>query len=718
MRCVWRWVSATVVVGCGNGLVPSPFAGPADRDAGAATSDAATADPEDGTPPPLGSSVVGEVLGGPCIDDAQCDDGIECTFGACDAALGLCRFIADDARCLDATFCNGLERCDARLGCRPGPPTSCSDLTPCTIDSCDEQAQACVRVERDVDGDGDVDANCQLDGDCNDLDPLVSSLAPELCGNGVDDDCDETTDEAECQTPEFDSCADGLVLSAAGSYVVSPAGTQLDYGASCASQALGARELVAFVTVPAGPAQDVNIVARSAFGALALARVESCGVALNELECLDGVQLPSGESVARLYLRSLAPGVHVIYLFTTSSAPIQLDVDLDAATVAPTNLSCQTRLPIEPGQPVQADLSISGSALASACPTARGDLLYEFSLTEPADVLAFAESLDGLGQPRLSLRQDACEDESAELRCNQAALASLRVRALGPGTYVLAVSASGPSVIQTSLELRPPSTPPSTDQCETAPSLVANQTEAVSFVDLVDDIAAGCGTPGAIDTARRLDLAAPSDVLLIGRFSTPDNGSVALANPGCGLQDVLRCTQVATGTARASVRDLPAGQYRVVAESRLGLPATLTAAVRPARPPTLVPLAEGCASALLIPAGGGFFQGSTVNAAEDFSASCDFATPAGAPDQLLRLVLEQPRRLILDMRGSDFETLLNVRRGPTCPGEEVPAGCSVTSGPDRSFLDLSLSAGEYFVQIDGYAGASGTWFLNVFVMDP
>jgi putative metal-binding protein len=702
-----------VLLGCTDALVPSPFARPSLTDAGAPAPDAMR--PDAGA---SGISVVPtELLGGPCVDDAQCDDAIDCTFGACDATLGRCRFTADDSRCADAIFCNGVERCDPRLGCRPGPPTSCSDSSPCTIDRCDEETQACVRVDRDVDGDGDVDDNCGSGGDCNDLDPLVSSLVPELCGNLVDDDCDGTTDEADCQTPQFDTCADGLDVSASGAYVLLPAGTRLDYAAPCAPEGALARDLVLLVDVPAGPPQDVDIVAHSALGELSLGHAELCGQAPSDGECLPGAVLPTGERGARLRLHSVAPGLHPVYVFTTASAPIQLDVSFETPTLAAENRTCDGALELQSDQPVNVDLAISGEALPSACATQRGDLFYKISLPEPADVVAFGESLDGLGQVRLSLRQASCAELPAELRCKQAALPSLQARALPAGDYVLAVSASGPTLGRIRVQLRPPSAAPAGDACASAPAVLDNRTETLSFVSFEDDIAAGC-SPGAVDLAHRLDLSAPSDVLLIGRFSPQDLGAVALANPRCEADDVLGCRQGLAGSARLAFRDLAAGEYRVVLESALGLPATLTAAIRPAQPPTLVPLAENCDSALLIPPGGGFFQGSTLNAVPDYSASCDFATPAGAPDQLLRLVLDQPRRVILDMRGSDFDTLLNVRRGPSCPGEEVPSACSVTGGSDRSFLDLNLSAGEYFVQIDGYAGGSGTWFLNVFVLDP
>jgi hypothetical protein len=59
-----------------------------------------------------------------------------------------------------------------------------------------------------------------------------------------------------------------------------------------------------------------------------------------------------------------------------------------------------------------------------------------------------------------------------------------------------------------------------------------------------------------------------------------------------------------------------------------------------------------------------------------------------------------------------------VRRGLSCPGEEIDLGCAAGYAKERSFLDLRLSAGQYFVQIDGYSGASGAWSLDVHVVDP
>ena len=704
------WIS----LGCGDALVASPFAVQVGSDAGAPSGSAPDAGPSR-TPTPRGEPSI--VYGAPCVDDAQCDDGLDCTLGVCDAEQGLCRFTGDDTRCDDGVFCNGAEHCDVHLGCRPGPPQTCSDATPCTIDTCDEATRSCLRRPRDMDGDGDVDANCQAGHDCNDLDPAVSSLALEICNNGIDDDCDGEVDEADCQAPRFDTCADPLVIAASGSFALPSAGARLDYGEGCAMPAPALRDLVLQLTVPPGPAQDIDLVARSSFGAIELASVASCGAVSAPSDCVRSAFLQTGESVARLRLHGLAPGAHPVYVWTTGSAPLQLEVDQLPASAVPANQSCATALPLLPDVAVTANLALSGDGADSLCATDWPDLYYTFRLASAADVRLSAQAQDELGQPRLSLRPAGCAETDSELSCNQGSVALLHHHSLPAGSYTVALSASGPTEARLLLRVAPPTVAPDTDRCDSAPALVPNQALDVSFVDHLDDIAASC-SPGFIDAAWALELSEPSDVLLLARFSTGDAGFVGLVNEACGENDVRECSRAGANPARVSEQGVPPGRYRVLLESALGLPATLTAAVRPARARTAVPTSDACLEALTMGPEGGFFQGNTLNAQNDFSASCDFATPNAAPDQLLRLVLDRPRRVVLDMRGSNFDTLLDVRAGAACPGEELPGACSVGVANEQSFLDLELPAGEYYLQIDGYAGALGAWFLDVFLMDP
>jgi hypothetical protein len=171
---------------------------------------------------------------------------------------------------------------------------------------------------------------------------------------------------------------------------------------------------------------------------------------------------------------------------------------------------------------------------------------------------------------------------------------------------------------------------------------------------------------------------------------------------------------------RGRVRNLAAGDYRVIAGSLEGDDVEFTAFVRDALPPTLVTFAEGCSEAFPIPAAGGFFQGNTANSTASFPAGCDLGSVSGngAPDQLLTLTLTKTQRVIFDMEGSGYNTILDIRQGPSCPGTEIVNGCAVGFPPWDSFLDMTLDPGTYFVQIDGYDYASGPWFLDVRVVDP
>ncbi len=104
-----------------------------------------------------------------CTSTAQCDDGFACTIDGCSAS-GQCDHTTIDAMCAadeacivgmgcvrrgatvcttnaecdDGNFCNGLERCNARVCLTPLPQT-CDDGNACTVDRCDTALDQCVR---------------------------------------------------------------------------------------------------------------------------------------------------------------------------------------------------------------------------------------------------------------------------------------------------------------------------------------------------------------------------------------------------------------------------------------------------------------------------------------------------------------------------------------------------------------------------------------------
>lgn len=712
-------LTLVALAGCGASRAPSPYGYDAGVDAGSGGgSGGGGAGAADAGPN------VDPTLGGPCVDDGQCDDGLDCTFDACDTTLSRCRFTPDDSKCQNGVYCDGVERCDNKLGCVVGLPVNCNDKTPCTIDACDEITGTCTHVPRDADGDGDPDWHCPGGHDCDDADPTVSSLVPEVCTNAKDDNCDTQVDEAACGTPQHDTCLDPLEISSPGTYAMSTHGALLDYPTTCGLGAQPtARDVVAAVVLPAGPPVDVIVKAATVGYPVAIAVAEQCGDPSTERACGATFSSQLGGTFAKARARGLGSAAkqiaYPVYVSTSPGAPVALDVKIVPAEPKPVNETCGTAEPVTPGVPWIADVIDAAQDLGSMCNTSLGELVYSFDLAAPADVHVYASSVDNDGLPVISLRGPGCAMPDDELTCQTAPAPHLVRHTLPPGTYYVAVSATAPTTVQVTVDVEAPTAPAPDETCVGSPTIPYNVTIPVTLAGHQDDIGIGCAV-GAVDAAYQLDLTAPSDVLLVERISSGDLGVVGLAAPACDAPSALVCAASGISPVRASKRNVPAGSYRVVAESQQSGDVELTAFVRDAVPPTLVPFADGCADAFAIPPVGGFFQGNTANASADFSAGCDQGgiVGGGARDQLLSLTLASTKRVVLDATGSGYSTIIDVRQGPACPGTEIPMACAVGYTNARSYLDLVLGAGTYFIQVDGYVLDEGPWFLDVRVVDP
>jgi hypothetical protein len=708
-------------VACGSASAPSPFQ---TKDAGAETGAGAGGAGGSGGGGLLddGGATIDPTLGGPCIDDGHCDDGLACTLDACDLKLGRCRFSPDDAACQNGLYCDGIEICDGKLGCRAGEPINCGDGSTCTIDTCDEATHGCTHALRDADGDGDPDGHCKPGQDCNDDDPTISSLHDEVCGNGKDDNCNGAVDETPCTTPKHDTCLDPLEIHAPGAYAMTTAAAAFDYASPCAPVGPPSPvDAVAAIVLPPGPPVDVTVRARTAQGDVAVTLAGQCGEAGSILTCGASFPALTGGRLAKLRARAVGEaGKSValpLYVTTSYGEPVTLDVRFLEPRPAPTNETCGTAKALKPGVSALAELLDATKDVASVCGAATGELVYSFKLDAPSNVDLYAASSDPEATATLSLRNKSCAFPEDELAC---AAGHLFRKALPAGTYFVTVAASAPTDVSLVLELSPPTPPGPDEACATAPLLTPNETFAVALNTYQDNSSLGC-LPGAVDALYALSLPSASDVLLVQRIAQGDVGSIALMAPACAApEDLLFCGTGGWSPVRAARHAVPAGDYRVLVESQRAQGVEATAFVRPAVAPVLVPFADGCADALEIPKEGGLFQGNTTNVSANFPAGCDYggASGNGAPDQLLKLVLDAPKRVVLDMAGSSFATLLDVRKGPDCPGTEVPAACAVGYSADRSFLDLKLTAGTYYIQIDGFNMASGSWFLDVRVVDP
>jgi hypothetical protein len=124
----------------------------------------------------------------PCNSDADCTTGLEaCVEGVC-------------------TICGSCAAVDCTFGPTPG--------------KCISRGRGCMICVPTCDQDGDgfcpgPDQGEQPGGDCNDMDPKIHAKGHEICGNGVDDDCNGKIDdgcaicEAAVACGAMQSCSSG-----------------------------------------------------------------------------------------------------------------------------------------------------------------------------------------------------------------------------------------------------------------------------------------------------------------------------------------------------------------------------------------------------------------------------------------------------------------------------------------------------------------------------
>ncbi len=690
---------------CSSTARPDPFA--TDLDASVDAADGAKDGPAD-APDDADPS-----LGGPCVDDKQCDDKIACTTDRCDGTLKRCRYTGDATLCDDGVYCNGQETCLAGLGCGHGAPVTCSDSDPCTIGQCDEAARTCKTSQRDSDGDGDPDDHCVAKRDCNDTDPTVSSLASEICGNKKDDNCNGQVDEQGCVTAQGDSCASPLTFTT-GTTILSTAGATYSFLTGCnlpipASQ----HDVVGTFTIPPGPARDVEVSATAVGGSyVAVAIMGTCGDATTAKSC------DTSTSQARTRARSLPPGTYTLWVATQYDATVTLKIALFDATTPPTNETCASPQAIALDTPFDVSLVGVKQDLPSRCNASSGELTYSFTLTQAKDVRVFGNTTLGTAEPVLSLRTAACTTTTDEISCRTNTQLPLFARNLQPGSYVLSVGSTDPIDATVSVQTSAPTTAPADQACGTAPLVAINTTTAISLADRVDAIKDGCFANNP-NGAYAFTVSQASDVLLVARFPQNEVGAVSLLDATCSDLTRLGCSLGST-PVRTFARNVPPGSYRAVLTDMLGLTASITPLVRPVSTAAAINGADECSSAFTISDGGGLFTGDTSSSIGQYDHGCDAPTvPAGGgPDQVGKLVLTQKKRVVLELVGSGFTPILEVQKGTTCPAQLIKGACHVGFNSNKSFLDLDLDAGTYYVFIDGYNMTKGVWSLDAHIVDP
>src|SRR5207247_1248327 len=130
-------------------------------------------------------------------------------------------------------------------------------------------------------------------------------------------------------------------------------------------------------------------------------------------------------------------------------------------------------------------------------------------------------------------------------------------------------------------------------------------------------------------------------------------------------------------------------------------------------------LAGDCSSPTVIPAPGGTFSG-TTSGTSALAGSCGRC--GGSPERVVQWTPTVSGTATIQTcgAGTRFDTVLYLRSGVCAGGPEVAAGCNDdacanATGLNRaSRITPTVTAGQtYFIVVDGYAGAQGTFSLTV-----
>jgi cysteine-rich repeat protein len=145
-----------------------------------------------------------------CVSETpvNCDDSVSCTVDSCNESTDRCDNIPTDSLCDNGFWCDGVETCDATLGCLSGTPVDCSKLNgQCQAGVCNENTDKCEADYTNYPFSTSCDDgqycsetdHCDGNGNCIQLNARNCD-DQDIC---TIDSCDETQDE--CVNPFSDT---------------------------------------------------------------------------------------------------------------------------------------------------------------------------------------------------------------------------------------------------------------------------------------------------------------------------------------------------------------------------------------------------------------------------------------------------------------------------------------------------------------------------------
>jgi len=338
-------VAGSAPAGCSldsTGTAPEDVVQPDRTDDGrdVRDSDADVEEPDDGTtgetPECLRNEDCGDVT---CVDgskwciDQHCvefppmicpDDGVRCTKDYCVVSTNTCNHSKVDGWCPSGLPCDRLLGCVSPLACDTTADCAEDPPLPCTEERCIDTpaGKRCSYDAVDADGDGVGVAACgepPRQGDCDDSNPDVAPDLPEVCNNGLDDDCYGGVDYLDTNPVPVaclsnltnDLCSDAILLvGEVGAPHAAPVELKAEFGADGPATGCAAYEGPdAWYRLELGDTSEVQLDTIDAGMDTVLSLVESCEG--DELLCNDN-RRDAGIAGSRLVYRGIGPGTYFV----------------------------------------------------------------------------------------------------------------------------------------------------------------------------------------------------------------------------------------------------------------------------------------------------------------------------------------------------------------------------------------------------------------------
>ncbi len=242
------------------------------------------------------------------------------------------------------------------------------------------------------------------------------------------------------------------------------------------------------------------------------------------------------------------------------------------------------------------------------------------------------------------------------------------------------------------------------DTCGCAGSATVPGTYTGTNSSMVDDYHGGCGGTGGRDVVYRFTLTSSTFVHLDTNGSSYDT-VLYLYGSSCGMGTPIQCDDDGGSGLQSMIeRTLSAGTYYVVVDA---YSSSYTGSY------VLNITGGGSGGGETCPGAisrtwPGTATGSTSSYVNDYSSwSCQ--SSSSGPDVVYELPLGVAATVTIDTIGSSFDTVLALLNS-SCT--EINCDDDGAGYPDSRIV-TSLAAGTYYIVVDGYSGAGGSYQLNV-----